>query len=89
MPVPLTIGISAIGTLPVLPGPLPVASFWSDLYGTRVQYLGHASLADGMSVEGDPGARDFTATFTASGRAVFQTNRPVARSKALRKLSVS
>ena len=52
------------------PGPPPVSSFWSDLYGTRVQYLGHASLADGVSLDGDPRSRDFTATFTAGGRAV-------------------
>ena len=28
------------------PGPAGVSSFWSDLYGTRIQYLGHAPLAD-------------------------------------------
>jgi 3-phenylpropionate/trans-cinnamate dioxygenase ferredoxin reductase subunit len=44
-------------------GPLGVSSFWSDLYDTRVQYLGHASLADGLTIDGDPRAREFTATF--------------------------
>ena len=52
------------------PGPAPVASFWSDLYGTRVQYLGHASLADRVSLDGDLRSRDFAATFTTGGQAV-------------------
>jgi NADPH-dependent 2,4-dienoyl-CoA reductase/sulfur reductase-like enzyme len=46
------------------PGPPSISSFWSDLYGIRVQYLGRASLADGMSFDGDPASRRFTATFT-------------------------
>lgn len=52
------------------PGPLPASSFWSDLYGTRIQYLGHASLADDVQIDGDPAERDFAATFTRAGRAV-------------------
>jgi NADPH-dependent 2,4-dienoyl-CoA reductase/sulfur reductase-like enzyme len=52
------------------PGPAAVSSFWSDLYGTRVQYLGHASLADRLTYDGDPRSRDFAVTFTAGGRAV-------------------
>lgn len=52
------------------PGSAGISSFWSDLYGTRIQYLGHASLADAMTIDGDPAARDFTATFTRAGRAV-------------------
>jgi NADPH-dependent 2,4-dienoyl-CoA reductase/sulfur reductase-like enzyme len=60
------------------PGASAIASFWSDLYGTRVQYLGHASLADEVSFEGDPGSRDFAATFTSAGRpvAVLLAGRP-------------
>ncbi|HEX7610005.1 MAG TPA: FAD-dependent oxidoreductase [Solirubrobacteraceae bacterium] len=60
------------------PGPAGVSSFWSDLYGTRVQYLGHAPLADGLSFDGDPGSRDFMATFTTGGRpvAVLLAGRP-------------
>jgi 3-phenylpropionate/trans-cinnamate dioxygenase ferredoxin reductase component len=46
------------------PGPPSISSFWSDLYGTRIQYLGHASLADDVSFDGDPASRRFTATFT-------------------------
>jgi NADPH-dependent 2,4-dienoyl-CoA reductase/sulfur reductase-like enzyme len=60
------------------PGPAGVSSFWSDLYGTRVQYLGHAPLADGLSFDGDPRSRDFMATFTTAGRpvAVLLAGRP-------------
>jgi 3-phenylpropionate/trans-cinnamate dioxygenase ferredoxin reductase subunit len=54
------------------------ASFWSDLYGTRVQYLGHARLADGFAIEGDTTAPEFTATFTRAGApvAVLLVGRP-------------
>jgi 3-phenylpropionate/trans-cinnamate dioxygenase ferredoxin reductase subunit len=60
------------------PGASTIASFWSDLYGTRVQYLGHATLADEVSFDGDPVSRDFTATFTSAGRpvAVLLAGRP-------------
>jgi NADPH-dependent 2,4-dienoyl-CoA reductase/sulfur reductase-like enzyme len=60
------------------PGAVAVSSFWSDLYGTRVQYLGHAPLADAISFDGDLGERDFTATFTSAGRpvAVLLAGRP-------------
>jgi NADPH-dependent 2,4-dienoyl-CoA reductase/sulfur reductase-like enzyme len=60
------------------PGAPAVSSFWSDLYGTRVQYLGHASLADELTFDGDPGSRSFTATFTREGRpvAVLLAGRP-------------
>lgn len=57
------------------PGP---SSFWSDLYGMRIQYLGHVSLADGVSFDGDPFAGDFAATFTRAERpvAVLLAGRP-------------
>jgi 3-phenylpropionate/trans-cinnamate dioxygenase ferredoxin reductase subunit len=60
------------------PGPPSVSSFWSDLYGTRVQYLGRASVGDELSLDGDPDARDFTATFTRQERpvAVLLAGRP-------------
>ena len=44
--------------------------FWSDLYDTRVQYVGHAPTADATTIDGDPSARDFRVTFTRGGRAV-------------------
>jgi NADPH-dependent 2,4-dienoyl-CoA reductase/sulfur reductase-like enzyme len=59
-------------------GPETVSSFWSDLYGTRLQYLGHAPLADDVTFDGDLGSRDFTATYTSAGRpvAVLLAGRP-------------
>jgi NADPH-dependent 2,4-dienoyl-CoA reductase/sulfur reductase-like enzyme len=49
------------------PGTPPLPSFWSDQYGLRIQYVGHAHHADAVAVEGDPGERDFEAVFTRSG----------------------
>ena len=53
---------------PTLPASLP--SFWSDQHGIRIQYLGHAHGADRIAIDGDPPARDFTATFTRHGRPI-------------------
>jgi NADPH-dependent 2,4-dienoyl-CoA reductase/sulfur reductase-like enzyme len=53
--------------------PLPtpaISSFWSDQYGTRIQYLGHAHLADNVTLDGDPQERDFVALYTRSGEPV-------------------
>jgi NADPH-dependent 2,4-dienoyl-CoA reductase/sulfur reductase-like enzyme len=60
------------------PTRLPPASFWSDLYDTRVHYLGHARGADGTAIDGDPAARDFSVTFTRAGEpvAVLLVGRP-------------
>jgi NADPH-dependent 2,4-dienoyl-CoA reductase/sulfur reductase-like enzyme len=49
------------------PGTPPLPSFWTDQYGLRIQYVGHAHHADGVVVEGEPGERDFEAVFTRSG----------------------
>ena len=49
------------------PGTPPLPSFWSDQYGVRVQYVGHAHHSDAVTIEGDPDGRDFEATFTRSG----------------------
>ncbi len=49
------------------PGTPPLPSFWSDQYGLRIQYVGHAHHADAVVVDGDPGERDFEAVFTRSG----------------------
>jgi NADPH-dependent 2,4-dienoyl-CoA reductase/sulfur reductase-like enzyme len=53
-------------------------SFWSDLYGVRLQYLGHAALADDVAVDGDLAARDFSVTYSRDGSpvAVLLANRP-------------
>jgi len=52
------------------PSPPALASFWSDQYGTRIQYLGHAKLADTVTIDGDPDARDFVAHYTRDGELV-------------------
>jgi NADPH-dependent 2,4-dienoyl-CoA reductase/sulfur reductase-like enzyme len=49
------------------PGTPPLPSFWSDQYGVRIQYVGHAHRADAVFIEGDPRQRDFEAIFTRSG----------------------
>jgi 3-phenylpropionate/trans-cinnamate dioxygenase ferredoxin reductase subunit len=52
------------------PAPAPLPSFWSDQYGTRIQYLGHAELADDVTIEGELAARDFVAHYTLAGELV-------------------
>lgn len=49
------------------PGTPPLPSFWSDQYGLRIQYVGHAHHADAVVVEGDPVERNFEAIFTRGG----------------------
>jgi 3-phenylpropionate/trans-cinnamate dioxygenase ferredoxin reductase subunit len=48
----------------------PLASFWSDQYGTRIQYLGYAQEADAMTVDGDPATADCAVTWTRAGEPV-------------------
>jgi NADPH-dependent 2,4-dienoyl-CoA reductase/sulfur reductase-like enzyme len=48
----------------------PIASFWTDQYDLRIQYLGHAPLADALEIDGDLDGRSFTATYTRAGRTV-------------------
>jgi NADPH-dependent 2,4-dienoyl-CoA reductase/sulfur reductase-like enzyme len=48
-------------------GTPPLPSFWSDQYGLRIQYVGHAHHADAVVLDGDPAERDFEAVFTRSG----------------------
>jgi 3-phenylpropionate/trans-cinnamate dioxygenase ferredoxin reductase subunit len=52
------------------PDPYPLPSFWSDQYGLRIQYFGHAESADDATVEGKPGDRDFCVVYTRDGRPV-------------------
>src|SRR6185312_16104215 len=54
------------------------ASFWSDLYDTRVRYLGRARGADAVAIDGDPTERDFSVTFSHRGApvAVLLVGRP-------------
>jgi NADPH-dependent 2,4-dienoyl-CoA reductase/sulfur reductase-like enzyme len=49
------------------PGTPPLPSFWSDQYGHRVQYVGHARRADAVLIDGDPATRDFEVLFTRGG----------------------
>lgn len=59
-------------------GPAPATSFWTDQYGLRIQYVGRACPSDSVSIDGEPAARNFTATFTRSGQpvAALLVNRP-------------
>jgi NADPH-dependent 2,4-dienoyl-CoA reductase/sulfur reductase-like enzyme len=52
------------------PGTPPLPSFWSDQYGHRIQYVGHARRADGVLIDGDPDSRDFEALFLRNGMPV-------------------
>lgn len=49
------------------PGTPPLPSFWSDQYGHRIQYVGHARRADAILVDGDREARDFEVLFLRAG----------------------
>ena len=50
--------------------PPPLASFWSDQYGSRVQYLGYAEEADSMTIDGSTAERNFTVLWTRAGEPV-------------------
>jgi NADPH-dependent 2,4-dienoyl-CoA reductase/sulfur reductase-like enzyme len=52
------------------PGPVPLPSFWSDQYGVRVQYVGHAERADEHQFECDRDGREFRVVYTRAGRPV-------------------
>ena len=52
------------------PRPPALPSFWSDQYGLRVQYAGHAEGADEVRVSGEPGDRDFHVLYQRAGRPV-------------------
>jgi NADPH-dependent 2,4-dienoyl-CoA reductase/sulfur reductase-like enzyme len=69
---------AARAMLALEPGHVPLSSFWTDQYGIRIQYLGHAQLADRVVFDGEPGLRHFTALFTRGGRvvAVLLVDRP-------------
>jgi NADPH-dependent 2,4-dienoyl-CoA reductase/sulfur reductase-like enzyme len=72
-------GTAAARAMLGLGSPRPAAaSFWSDLYDTRVHYLGHARSADATTIDGDPARRDFSVTFTRAGApvAVLLVGRP-------------
>lgn len=66
------------------PGTPPLPSFWSDQYGLRIQYVGHAERADDVLFEGDPEAREFAAVFVRDGSpvAALAVGRPRAIARA-------
>jgi NADPH-dependent 2,4-dienoyl-CoA reductase/sulfur reductase-like enzyme len=62
---------TAKAMLGLAPGAPSLSGFWSDLYGTRVHYLGRAlPHHDDLRIDGNPLLRDFTATFVRAGRPV-------------------
>jgi 3-phenylpropionate/trans-cinnamate dioxygenase ferredoxin reductase subunit len=46
----------------------PVPYFWSDQYGLRLQYVGHARAWDQMALRGQPGEGSFMAFYLEGGR---------------------
>ncbi|MFN8111835.1 MAG: FAD-dependent oxidoreductase [Solirubrobacterales bacterium] len=52
------------------PRPPALPSFWSDQYGLRIQYVGHAEGADEVRISGEPGDRDFHVLYQRAGRPV-------------------
>ena len=70
------------------PARTPLPSFWSDQHGIRIQYVGRAGEADRIAIDGDPGSRDFEATFTKAGVpvAALLVGRPRALADARRRV---
>ncbi|MFN8161127.1 MAG: FAD-dependent oxidoreductase [Solirubrobacterales bacterium] len=66
------------------PGTPPLPGFWSDQYGLRVHYVGHAHRSDAVYVEGQMSSRDFVAVYTRSGLPV--AGLAVGRPRAIPKL---
>jgi 3-phenylpropionate/trans-cinnamate dioxygenase ferredoxin reductase component len=62
------------------PGSPPLPSFWSDQYGLRIQYVGHAHRVDAALVDGDPSGADFEVHYTRAGAVVagLAVGRPAA-----------
>ena len=71
----VAVATAIVGETPRDPG-LP--SFWSDQYGLRIQYVGHAEGADEARISGKPGERDFHVLYQRAGRpvAALTVNRP-------------
>jgi 3-phenylpropionate/trans-cinnamate dioxygenase ferredoxin reductase component len=61
---------AALAMLGEQPKPAPLPSFWSDQYGLRIQYVGHAEDADRIRVDGDPADRDFSVLYSRGDRPV-------------------
>ena len=61
---------AALAMLGEEPQPPALPSFWSDQYGLRIQYVGHAEEADSLRVDGDPDERDFSVLYSDRDRPV-------------------
>jgi NADPH-dependent 2,4-dienoyl-CoA reductase/sulfur reductase-like enzyme len=66
----------AVLRLPLAPE--PPTGFWSDQHGVRFQLVGDTTAADRISLDGDPGACDFTVTYWRGERpaAILLAGRP-------------
>jgi 3-phenylpropionate/trans-cinnamate dioxygenase ferredoxin reductase subunit len=58
---------AALAMLGEDPPALTPSSFWSDLYETRINWLGDARGADSVEIDGEPEACDFRVTYRRSG----------------------
>lgn len=52
------------------PGAPPLPSFWSDQYGMRIQYVGHAEHSDAVDVEPAANGRDLALVYRRAGRPI-------------------
>jgi NADPH-dependent 2,4-dienoyl-CoA reductase/sulfur reductase-like enzyme len=59
--------LAMLGESPQTPA---TASFWSDLYGIRINWLGDARGADAFEIDGDPDANDFSVVYRRDGTPV-------------------
>ena len=59
--------LAMLGDEPPAPAP---SSFWSDLYGIRINWLGDARGADSIEIDGDTESNDFSVTYRRGGKAV-------------------
>jgi 3-phenylpropionate/trans-cinnamate dioxygenase ferredoxin reductase component len=83
--------LAAHAALEVTPPGAPLASFWSDQYGSRIQYIGRHRPGDELAIDGDPAARDFSAVWKRAGRpvAALLVGRPNALAEWRRTLAAS
>jgi NADPH-dependent 2,4-dienoyl-CoA reductase/sulfur reductase-like enzyme len=63
-------GAAALAMLGEDPPPPPPSSFWSDLYGIRINWLGDARGADSIEVDGEPESSDFSVIYRRGDKAV-------------------
>jgi NADPH-dependent 2,4-dienoyl-CoA reductase/sulfur reductase-like enzyme len=61
---------AALAMLGESPPAAPPASFWSGLYGIRINWLGDARGADSIEIDGQPEESDFSVTYRRDGQVV-------------------